>query len=132
MRKIHRVAVTTAALLPASAVGVLANASPASAAATCLGSSNQHSVVYDADGHSWFHVGGFTTTSLCRDINIKTYSPYATACVVFVDKTDKCNYATRLPYNAWTVIATNVKDNVNFEVDIFNDYAVPVQFIVAA
>ena len=126
-----RLSATLAALLLAL-IGTVAPASPAAAAATCLGTSNQHSVIIQADGSSWYHSVRFTTTNLCKDINIKISSPYAWACVVFINVTDQCNYSTKLPYDTWTVIATNVKDNVDYRVDVYNEYAVLVSFVVAA
>ncbi|KXK58133.1 hypothetical protein AWW66_31570 [Micromonospora rosaria] len=62
--------------------------------------------------------GPYRTTSRCRDVNVRNASPFPVdACVIFVDRTSRCNYWTYLPARSgWIVVATNVKDGVNFRV----------------
>ena len=66
--------------------------------------------------------GTYRTTTRCRDINVRNASAFGTeACVVFVDKTDRCNYRTYLPANSgFVTVATNVRDGVNFRVRFSN------------
>ncbi|GAB3948750.1 hypothetical protein GCM10027614_46420 [Micromonospora vulcania] len=84
---------------------------------------------YGGAVRSYFQTGGYggqagtyRTTSRCRDINVRNASAYGTeACVIFVDKTGACNYWTYLPANSgWIVVATNVRDGVNFRVRFDN------------
>jgi hypothetical protein len=63
-------------------------------------------------------VGTYTTTSRCRDINVKTEWEYVEVCVVFIDHTDECNRWTRLPTGKWTVVASDVRDGTRFELRI--------------
>jgi hypothetical protein len=53
---------------------------------------------------------------------VRNDSAYGTeACVIFVDKTDSCNYWTYLPAKSgWIVVATNVRDGVDFPVRFDN------------
>ncbi|WP_410810436.1 hypothetical protein [Micromonospora sp. 067-2] len=84
---------------------------------------------YGGAVRSFFQTGGyggqagpFRASPRCRDINVRNASAYGTeACVIFVDKTDACNYLTYLPANSgWITVATNVRDGVNFRVAFDN------------
>ncbi|WBB78126.1 hypothetical protein O7606_17990 [Micromonospora sp. WMMD882] len=89
------------------------------------------STCYGTTSRSYFQTGGwggqagpYRTTSRCVDINVRNASAFSTqACVIFIDRTSNCNYWTYLPaYSGWTVVATNVKDGVNFKVRFSNNY----------
>ncbi len=69
-------------------------------------------------------VGTFTTSTRCADINVRNDSVFSTnACVVFVDKTNSCNYWTYLPAkSSWHVVASNVRDGVHFRVRFENNF----------
>lgn len=129
-----RVLATTAALA-VLAVGSPARATPgtdgipetataeatnvAAPLATCYSGAKR---TYFATGGWGGDAGPFRTTSRCRDINVRNSSDFGTdACVIFVDRTDSCNYWTYLPpRSGWTVVATNVRDGVNFRVRFEN------------
>lgn len=68
--------------------------------------------------------GPYRTTSRCVDINIRNFSAYGiSACVIFTDRTGSCNYWTYIPARSgWFVIATNVRDGVNFRVQASNSF----------
>ena len=93
----------------------------ASTLATCYGGAVRS---YFATGGWGGQAGPYRTTSRCGDINVRNASPFSTqACVIFIDRTNNCNYWTYLPANsAWTVVATNVRDGVNFRVRFSNSY----------
>jgi hypothetical protein len=57
-----------------------------------------------------------TTTSQCRDINVRNVGSRKTirACVMFGTTSTKCNYTTDIPLNQWRNVATNVRDNTKF------------------
>ncbi|MBB5829615.1 hypothetical protein ACGFI4_19725 [Micromonospora carbonacea] len=117
----------------AAAVSALAVAAPAVAApaqplvagnlagtyATCYGGAVRS---YFQTGSWGGEAGTYRTTSRCADVNVRNDSSFGTqACVVFVDKTNNCNYLTYLPAKSgWTTIATNVRDGVNFRVRFQN------------
>ncbi|WP_158554038.1 hypothetical protein [Micromonospora deserti] len=116
------------ALATTTALVVLAVGSPAQAApeanlsgslATCYGGAKR---AYFATGGWGGEAGTYRTSSRCRDINVRNASEFGTeACVIFVDRTDRCNYWTYLPARSgWTVVATNVRDGVNFRVRFEN------------
>ncbi|MFC5925961.1 hypothetical protein [Micromonospora vulcania] len=131
---------TARLLAVATAIGLLAIGAPAQAArpagttepiaatpeanlfaplATCYGGAVRS---YFQTGGYGGQAGTYRTTSRCRDINVRNASAYGTeACVIFVDKTGACNYWTYLPANSgWIVVATNVRDGVNFRVRFDN------------
>ncbi|MEH0842497.1 hypothetical protein V6U81_08930 [Micromonospora sp. CPCC 205711] len=87
--------------------------------ATCYGGAVRS---YFQTGSWGGEAGTYRTTSRCRDINVRNASAFGTeACVVFVDKTESCNYLTYLkPGSSWTAVATNVRDGVNFRVRFSN------------
>src|SRR5207237_5513211 len=66
--------------------------------------------------------GTYRTTTRCRDINVRNASAFGTqACVVFVDRTNSCNYWTYLPAKSdYITVATNVHDGVDFRVRFEN------------
>ncbi|MFE9185448.1 hypothetical protein ACFYMB_19225 [Micromonospora haikouensis] len=117
----------------AAAVSALALAAPAVAApaqpqvagnlagtyATCYGGAVRS---YFQTGSWGGEAGTYRTTSRCADVNVRNDSSFGTqACVVFVDKTNNCNYWTYLPAKSgWTTVATNVRDGVNFRVRFQN------------
>ncbi|SCF00696.1 hypothetical protein GA0070558_11959 [Micromonospora haikouensis] len=117
----------------AAAVSALALAAPAAAApaqplvagnlagtyATCYGGAVRS---YFQTGSWGGEAGTYRTTSRCADVNVRNDSSFGTqACVVFVDKTNNCNYWTYLPAKSgWTTVATNVRDGVNFRVRFQN------------
>ncbi|MCM0673907.1 hypothetical protein NCC78_04185 [Micromonospora phytophila] len=118
----------TRVLATTTALTVLTVGSPAQAApevnlsgsfATCYGGAKR---VYFATGGSGGEAGTFRTTSRCRDINVRNASQFGTeACVIFVNKTDNCNYWTYLPaQSGWITVATNVRDGVDFRVRFDN------------
>jgi hypothetical protein len=123
---------TAAALLATGAPARAATASPGDDSTDFTSGPNLFAPLatcYGGAVRSFFQTGGYggqagpyRTTTRCRDINVRNASAYATeACVIFIDKTSKCNYWTYLPANSgWTVVATNVKDGVNFRVRFEN------------
>ncbi|MFF3853153.1 hypothetical protein [Micromonospora sp. NPDC002575] len=117
----------------AAAVSALAVAAPAVAApAQSLVAGNlagTYATCYGGAVRSYFQTGSwggeagtYRTTSRCADVNVRNDSSFGTqACVVFVDKTNNCNYWTYLPAKSgWTTVATNVRDGVNFRVRFQN------------
>ncbi|MEU1605453.1 hypothetical protein [Micromonospora matsumotoense] len=112
-----------AATLPLLWYGAPAQASPetnlSASAATCYGGAVR----------SYFQAGGwggdagpYKASARCKDINVKNSSAFGTeACVVFIDKTNSCNYLTYLPAKSdWITVATNVRDGANFKVRFTN------------
>ncbi|MER7167408.1 hypothetical protein ABT336_15225 [Micromonospora sp. NPDC000207] len=107
--------------------GGTAEAAPAEVIAE-VGAQNQFattSTCYGGSVRSFFQVAGwggsagpYRASTRCKDVNVRNASPFPVdACVVFVDKTSKCNYWTYLPAKSgWVVVATNVKDGVRFQV----------------
>ncbi|MBM0257177.1 MULTISPECIES: hypothetical protein [unclassified Micromonospora] len=115
---VARLAATTAAL------SLLALGSPAQAApeTNLFGS---YATCYGGAVRSYFQTGGwggdagpYRTSTRCKDINVRNASEFGVeACVIFVDKTDKCNYRTYLPSKSgFITVATNVRDGVRFQV----------------
>ncbi|TDC66149.1 hypothetical protein E1258_03435 [Micromonospora sp. KC207] len=114
----------------AAAVSAFALAAPAVAAPLPADNlTGTLTTCYGGAVRSYFQTGGwggeagtYRTTSRCADINVRNASSFGTqACVVFVDKTNNCNYWTYLPANSgWTTVATNVRDGVNFRVRFSN------------
>ncbi|MFI1196000.1 hypothetical protein ACH4T9_22500 [Micromonospora sp. NPDC020750] len=121
-----------------AAVSLLALAAPAQAApapaspgagtpavnlagtdATCYGGAVRS---YFQTGSWGGEAGTYRATSRCADVNVRNASSFGTqACVVFVDKTNSCNYWTYLPAKSgWITVATNVRDGVNFRVRFSN------------
>lgn len=103
--------------------GTPAQAAPetnlSASAATCYGGAVR----------SYFQAGGwggdagpYKASTRCKDINVKNSSAFGTeACVVFIDKTNSCNYLTYLPAKSdWITVATNVRDGANFKVRFSN------------
>ncbi|MFY1618704.1 hypothetical protein [Micromonospora sp. WMMD736] len=123
---------TAAALLATGATAQAARATPSADPTDVSSGPNLFAPLatcYGGAVRSFFQTGGYggqagpyRTTTRCRDINVRNTSAYATeACVIFIDKTSKCNYWTYLPANSgWTVVATNVRDGVNFRVRFEN------------
>ncbi|MEV1013150.1 hypothetical protein AB0I89_26395 [Micromonospora sp. NPDC049801] len=123
---------TAAALLATGAPAQAATATPSADATDFTSGPNLFAPLatcYGGAVRSFFQTGGYggqagpyRTTTRCRDINVRNTSAYATeACVIFIDKTSNCNYWTYLPANSgWTVVATNVRDGVNFRVRFDN------------
>ncbi|MBY8875956.1 hypothetical protein K7640_29425 [Micromonospora sp. PLK6-60] len=107
------------AALPLLAVGSPASAEPAGLAATCYGGAVRS---YFETGGWGGDAGPYRTSSRCQDINVRNDSAFGTeACVIFVDKTDRCNRITYLPARSgWFTVATGVKDGVNFRVRFSN------------
>ncbi|MCX4468986.1 hypothetical protein C5N14_10665 [Micromonospora sp. MW-13] len=87
--------------------------------ATCYGGAVRS---YFQTGSWGGEAGTYRTTSRCADVNVRNASSFGTqACVVFVDKTNSCNYWTYLPaQSGWITVATNVRDGVNFRVRFSN------------
>ena len=115
-------------LAPATALSLLALGSPAQAApgtnlaasaTTCYGGAKRS---YFETGAWGGEAGTYRTTTRCRDINVRNASEFGTeACVVFVDRTDRCNYLTYLPARSgFVTVATNVRDGVDFRVRFSN------------
>ncbi|MEH0820701.1 MULTISPECIES: hypothetical protein [unclassified Micromonospora] len=115
---VARLTATTAAL------SLLALGSPAQAAPeTNLGGS--YATCYGGAVRSYFQTGGwggdagpYRTSTRCKDINVRNASEFGVeACVIFVDKTDQCNYRTYLPSKSdFIAVATKVRDGVRFQV----------------
>ncbi|MEV4845189.1 hypothetical protein AB0K20_18510 [Micromonospora matsumotoense] len=112
-----------AATLPLLWYGAPAQAAPetnlSASAATCYGGAVR----------SYFQAGGwggdagpYKASARCKDVNVKNSSAFGTeACVVFIDKTNSCNYLTYLPAKSdWITVATNVRDGANFKVRFTN------------
>ncbi|MFC7546416.1 hypothetical protein [Plantactinospora sp. GCM10030261] len=98
---------------------------PGNLAASTLASCYSGAVYRVFDRGGWGgEVGTFKTSTRCRDINVRNGSVFGTnACVVFVDKTNNCNYWTYVPAKSgWFVVATNVKDGTNFRVRFSNNF----------
>ncbi|MEU1752321.1 hypothetical protein ABZ436_06650 [Micromonospora matsumotoense] len=111
------------ASLPLLWYGTPAQAAPetnlSASAATCYGGAVR----------SYFQAGGwggdagpYKASARCKDINVKNSSAFGTeACVVFIDRTNSCNYLTYLPAKSdWITVATNVRDGANFKVRFSN------------
>ncbi|MCI4063627.1 hypothetical protein MRQ36_13940 [Micromonospora sp. R77] len=117
-----RLLATTAAL-PLLALGSPAQAAPGAnlfaSATTCYGGATRS---YFTTGAWGGEAGTYRTTTRCRDINVRNASAFGTqACVVFVDKTNACNYLTYLPANSgYITVATNVRDGANFRIRFEN------------
>lgn len=122
---VARLLATTAALslLPFGSPAQAAPDGPetnlAGSAATCYGGAVRS---YFETGSWGGEAGTYRTTTRCRDINVRNASDFDTeACVVFVDKTNGCNYWTYLPARSgFRTVATNVRDEVNFRVRFAN------------
>lgn len=84
-------------------------------AATCFGGAK--AIKYDGIGIYPGTSGRYTTTSRCRDINMKVARGSVSACVIFIDHTQNCNRWTRVG-TGWVTIATTVKDGTHFRVGI--------------
>ncbi|RKE11252.1 hypothetical protein [Catellatospora citrea] len=117
----------SAALLAAVSLVAL-TPSPAAAAISCRGQyyptgNVMQGSAWVATTATWTAVGGGWTTSYCQDIQVRraAVSPdYDYFCVVFVDVTNNCNYTTAVYRNGtWYNIATNVRDDVRYEIRAF-------------
>ena len=65
----------------------------------------------------------YVTTTRCRDINIRNVGHGYWACVRFL-VTGVCNSDKWIPPDgAWRTIATNVKDNTRYVVEIYSGRA---------
>ncbi|WP_320067328.1 hypothetical protein [Micromonospora sp. RTGN7] len=117
----------------AVAVSALALATPAQAAPAqpepAINLAGSFATCYGGEVRSYFQTGGwggeagtYRATSRCSDVNVRNASSFGTqACVVFVDRTNSCNYWTYLPAKSgWITVATNVRDGVNFRVRFSN------------
>jgi hypothetical protein len=107
----------TAALALAAGLGaaaLIAPTSEASAAVSCYGGAKPWSSKDYKE-----HVGTFTTSSRCNDINVYTGWEAVSACVVFIDRTRECNRITELKEDGWTVVATDVRDGTRFQLHVF-------------
>jgi hypothetical protein len=118
--------------LPAGSAGLVAavslvalTPSPAAAAISCRGAYHPAGNIRKASAWvpmtaTWNTITIGTTTSYCRDIQVRreALSPeYDYFCVVFTNVTNVCNYATAVYRNgSWYNIATNVNDNVPYEI----------------
>ncbi|MFF5172548.1 hypothetical protein ACFY3U_07930 [Micromonospora sp. NPDC000089] len=119
-----------AATLSLLALGAPAQAAPATPVAVSPGNlAAPLATCYGGAVRSYFLQGGwggdagpYTTTSRCGDINVRNASNFGTeACVIFIDKTDRCNYITYLKAGSgWTTVATDVRDGVRFKVRFSN------------
>ncbi|MEW2116394.1 hypothetical protein AB0945_14615 [Streptomyces sp. NPDC005474] len=106
---------TTAALLGAGVAPAAAQTS--AAAVSCNDGAKTLTYRYQAAAKEY---GTFTTSSRCRDINMRLRSSdpavLLDACVVFVDHTSKCNnddtYSTH--GTEWATVATDVRDGTHF------------------
>jgi hypothetical protein len=116
-------------LAATAALSLLALGSPAQADPGGLNLAGTTTTCYGGAKRSYFETGGwggeagtYRTTTRCRDINVRNASAFGTeACVVFVDRTNACNYRTYLPANSdYITVATNVRDGVNFRVRFEN------------
>ncbi|WKU03046.1 hypothetical protein [Micromonospora sp. HUAS LYJ1] len=112
----------------AAALPLLWFGTPAQAAAETNLSASA-ATCYGGAVRSYFQVGGwggdagpYQASARCKDVNVKNSSEFGTeACVVFIDKTNKCNYLTYLPAKSdWITVATNVRDGANFKVRFTN------------
>ncbi|MER5702272.1 hypothetical protein ABT023_10010 [Micromonospora sp. NPDC002296] len=128
---VRLLATTTAAVsLLALAAPAQAAPAPASPGATpAVNLAGTYATCYGGAVRSYFQTGSwggeagtYRATSRCADINVRNASSFGTqACVVFVDRTNSCNYWTYLPANSgWITVATNVRDGVNFRVRFSN------------
>ena len=122
---VARLFATTAALSlltlgsPAQAAPDAPGTNLADSATTCYGGAKRS---YFENGAWGGEAGTYRTTTRCRDINVRNASAFGTqACVVFVDRTDRCNYWTYLPAKSdFITVATNVRDGVAFRVRFEN------------
>ncbi|MGC4807957.1 hypothetical protein [Micromonospora sp. DT233] len=126
---------TTATAVSVLALAVPAQAAPApqqaAPAAQEIGVNlfGTDATCYGGAVRSYFQTGGwggeagtYRASSRCGDINVRNASSFGTqACVVFVDKTNACNYWTYLPAKSgWITVATNVRDGARFRVRFSN------------
>ncbi|MEH0935729.1 hypothetical protein [Micromonospora psammae] len=109
----------TTAALSLLALGSPAQAAPgtnlAGSTASCYGGAVRS---YFEVARSGGDAGPYRTSTRCRDINVRNASQFGVeACVIFIDRTDSCNYRTYLPSKSdFTTVATNVRDGVRFQV----------------
>ncbi|WP_405102286.1 hypothetical protein [Micromonospora sp. NBC_01412] len=128
-----RLLATTTAAVSLLALAAPAQAAPAPASpgaeAPAVNLAGTYATCYGGAVRSYFQTGSwggeagtYRATSRCADVNVRNASSFGTqACVVFVDKTNSCNYWTYLPANSgWITVATNVRDGVNFRVRFSN------------
>jgi hypothetical protein len=110
----RRLGGAVAALLGAATLTLTAPASPAAAATSCLGGAQDVRWEY----YYTPHLGPFTTSPRCRDINFRSVTnSTVTVCVVFTRYGNECNYQTRVG-TAWKTIATDVRDGTRFYVRV--------------
>ncbi|NBE82541.1 hypothetical protein [Micromonospora rubida] len=128
-----RLLATTTAAVSLLALGAPAQAAPAPASpgaeAPAVNLAGTYATCYGGAVRSYFQTGSwggeagtYRATSRCADVNVRNASSFGTqACVVFVDRTNSCNYWTYLPAKSgWITVATNVRDGVNFRVRFSN------------
>ncbi|MFF3865711.1 hypothetical protein [Micromonospora sp. NPDC001898] len=128
-----RLLATTTAAVSLLALAAPAQAAPAPASpgagTPAVNLAGTYATCYGGAVRSYFQTGSwggeagtYRATSRCADVNVRNASSFGTqACVVFVDKTNSCNYWTYLPANSgWITVATNVRDGVNFRVRFSN------------
>ncbi|MFJ6196730.1 hypothetical protein [Micromonospora sp. NPDC092111] len=119
---VARLTATTAAL-SLLWYGTPAQAAPetnlAGSTATCYGGAVRS---YFQTGGWGGDAGPYQASTRCRDVNVRNASEFGTeACVVFIDRTNACNYLTYLPAKSnWITIATDVRDGANFKVRFSN------------
>ncbi|SBT50376.1 hypothetical protein [Micromonospora auratinigra] len=116
-------------LATTAALSLLASGSPARAEPAGPNLAAGYATCYGGAKRSYFDTGAwggeagtYRTSTRCRDINVRNASEFGTeACVVFVDRTDACNYLTYLPANSgFVTVATNVRDGVSFRIRFSN------------
>lgn len=112
--KIRAALAALAVTVGVTAFTVVTSEAPATAA-TCYGGAK--TVTYDGIGLYPGGSGKYTTTSRCKDINLKVARGSVSACVIFIDHTQNCNRWTKVG-TGWVTIATAVKDGTHFRVGI--------------
>ncbi|GIG86961.1 hypothetical protein [Plantactinospora endophytica] len=131
MRGIKQSLATTAAIAIA-ATGLAVTGTPTPAHAAGCRAAPYSATFIQAGGARWSGstgwmystFGPYTTTSQCRDINLKNQprgdraARQLRACVIFVNHTSDCNYLTTVNAGQWANVATNVQDGTRFKVMI--------------
>jgi hypothetical protein len=115
IRRLVPVLVAALALL-----GLAAVPAAAAPAASCYGGAIALTYHYHA---AYVTYGTYTTTSRCKDINVRMDNndgQLIVVCVVFVDHTDKCNDngLWHIIGPGWLTAATDVKDGTHFQLRV--------------
>lgn len=120
IRRLLPALVAALALLGLTAMPASAQINSARPATTCLGGAISLTYHYSSSAVDY---GPYTTTSRCKDVNMRITTDngkYLDACVVFVDHTSLCNnddaYQTMGP--PWLTVATDVKDGTHFKLRV--------------